>query len=234
MPRQKISREQMRAQKTGALKDCSCCLSYWILAGCCVTRCMNLCSISISNESVCTWSRSSQGLETVQLGDCHVWPSSSGVHVRNSTFAHSLTHALSGHTCSSHCVRTTSHSSPLSQAGVTGRVSFPLGFSQWGWKLAGTLFICAQTKDTYTKSARNACVPFHKANSRSLGIETFQQIGFLFNPGNYKCDFSESLFTWTWGWWENLWSCSKHHTAQKVEQWMKCFPFQVNVEFYKC
>lgn len=139
----------MRAQKTGAFKDCSYCLSYsW--HSCCVTRCMNLCSISISNESVCARSRSSQGLETVQLGDCHVWPSSSGVHVRNSTFAHSLTHALSGHTCSSHCVRTTSHS-PLSQAGVTGRVSFPLGFSQRGWKLAGALFICAQTKDTYTK-----------------------------------------------------------------------------------
>lgn len=166
MPRQKIRREQMRAQKTGALKDCSCCLSYscWTLRYKMYEFVLHL---HPKWKRLELWSRSSQGLETVQLGDCHVWPSSSGVHVPNSTFA------LSGHTCSSHCARTTSHP-PLSQAGVTGRVSFPLGFSQRGWKLAGALFICAQANDTYTKSARNARVPFHKANSRSLGIETFQ------------------------------------------------------------
>lgn len=156
-----MRREQMRAQKTGVLKDCSDSLSYshWM---------MHYKMYEFVLHLHLKWKV--LYLEPFQsgVGDSSAWrlPCMAKFLWRPHTkFAQSLKHALSGHACYLCCVRTTSHL-PQSQVGVTGRVPFPIGFSQWVWKLAGTLLICSQT--------RNARVRLHKANSRSLGILTFQ------------------------------------------------------------
>lgn len=154
MPRQKIRREQMRAQKTGVLKDCSYSLSYscWM---------MHYKMYEFVLHLHLKWKV--LYLEPFQsgVGDSSAWrlPCLAKFlwHPRTK-FAHSLKHALSGHVCSLRCVRTASHL-PQSQAGVTGRVSFPIGFSQWVWNLrAHFLFVLRPKIHTRSLPEMLVCV----------------------------------------------------------------------------
>lgn len=152
----------MRAQKTGVVGDCSYSWSYscWMLH--CnmheFVLCLHL------KLSIGTWSGSRQRWETDQLGDCHVWPSSSGVHVQNSTFAHAVWTQMFLPLCENN----------FTLVSKPSWCHWPSVSPTWvltvGWKLAGTFFTCGQTQDTHTNCEKYHG-HFHKANSKSLWIE---------------------------------------------------------------
>lgn len=120
-------------------------------------------------------------LETIMFGQAPL------ASMYENLYMHIHTHSLDTmmDTCSTGCVRTTSHS-PLSQAGVTGWVSVRLRFSLPGETCK--LFICSMTKDTHTKSVTVcACA---RTRQQSLGLRHSIKNVFHYNRGRRTCNSS--------------------------------------------
>lgn len=161
----------MRAQKTGALKDCSYCLSYscWMLRYKMYEFVLHLHLKwkRLYSEPFQSGVRDSSAWRLPCLAK-FLWRPRTKLNI--CTFTHTCT--VWTHMFLALCENNFTLAPEPSRCHWPGVI--PTRVFTARVKLAGALFICAQTKDTYTKSARNACVPFHKANSRSLGIQTFQ------------------------------------------------------------